>query len=260
MSIAISDVEIEYPESDGKPMAETEWHIEAIIRMRSMLKHRYLNKQVYIGSDLLVYYTKGNPKDSIAPDVFAAFDCDPKARGIFKVWEEQRVPDVVFEFTSRSTASEDKHNKPNLYAQIGVKELFLFDPTGEFLSPQLQGFRFAQGKPLPMEPHNGQFFSDILNVHLSSIADSLSVNQSRLRLIDATTGEEVLTGEESERHAKEEERHSKEKERRAKEEERRAKEEERRAKEDEREKRIAAEKLVEQLQAELNHLRKQMKG
>ena len=38
MSTAISDVEIEYPESDGKPMAETEWHIDAIIRMRSMLK------------------------------------------------------------------------------------------------------------------------------------------------------------------------------------------------------------------------------
>ena len=239
MSIAISDVEIEYPESDGKPMAETEWHIDAIIRMRSMLKHRYHGKQVYIGSDLLVYYTKGNPKDSVAPDVFAALDCDPKVRGTFKVWEEQRVPDVVFEFTSPSTANEDKHNKPKIYAQIGVKELFLFDPTGDYLIPNLQGFRFVKGKPLPIESHNGQYFSEVLNVHLSSIADPLSANQWRLRLIDANTGKEVLTGEESERQAKEVER---------------------RLKEAEREKRIAAEKQVEQLQAELNQLRKQMNG
>ena len=246
MSIAISDVEIEYPESDGKPMAETEWHIDAIIRMRSMLKHRYHGKQVYIGSDLLVYYTKGNPKDSVAPDVFAALDCDPKVRGTFKVWEEQRVPDVVFEFTSPSTANEDKHNKPKIYAQIGVKELFLFDPTGDYLIPNLQGFRFVKGKPLPIESHNGQYFSEVLNVHLSSIADPLSANQWRLRLIDTNTGKEVLTGEESERQAKEVERQ--------------AKEVERRLKEEEREKRIAAEKQVEQLQAELNQLRKQMNG
>ena len=67
----------------------------------------------------------------------------------------------------------------------------------------------------------------------------MSANHSRLRLIDAKTSKEVLTGEESERQAKEEERRLKEK---------------------ECEKRIAAEKQVEQLQDELNRLRKQMNG
>jgi len=97
--------EIEYPETDGKPTGETDWHIHALIRLREILKRRYRDHHVYVGSDLLVYYDEGKPYHFVVPDVFVAFDCPPGPRRVFKTWEERRVPDVVLEITSRSSSS-----------------------------------------------------------------------------------------------------------------------------------------------------------
>ena len=232
MSTLFSRVEMDYPESDGKPMGETDWHIDAIIRLRDMLRLRYRGEQVYVGSDLLVYYVEGEPRRFVVPDVFVVFDCVPKERRTFKIWEEKRTPDIVFEITSRSTAREDEVFKPKFYEQIGVKELFLFDPTGDYLVPQLQGFRFVDGALVAMSRQNGQLHSEVLGV-------DISIHDTKLQLIDSRTGSEVLTGEEFERHAKEFERQAKEFERQA---------------------RIVAEAKSERVQAELDQLRKQQKG
>ena len=239
MSTLFSRVEMDYPESDGKPMGETDWHIDAIIRLRDMLRLRYRGEQVYVGSDLLVYYVEGEPRRFVVPDVFVVLDCDPKDRRTFKVWEEKRTPDIVFEITSRSTAREDEVFKPKFYEQIGVKELFLFDPTGDYLVPQLQGFRLVDGALAAMSRQNDQLHSEVLGV-------DISIHDAKLQLIDSRTGSEVLTGEEFERQAKEVERHAKEVERQAKEVERQA--------------RMAAEAKSERIQAELDQLRKQQKG
>ena len=36
--------------------------------------------------------------------------------------------------------------KPGIYAGLGVKEYFLFDPSGEHLTPRLQGNRLVNGE------------------------------------------------------------------------------------------------------------------
>ena len=243
MSTLFSRVEMDYPESDGQPMGETDWHIDAIIRLRDMLRLRYRGKKVYVGSDLLVYYVEGEPRRFVVPDVFVVLDCEPKDRRTFKVWEEKRTPDIVFEITSRSTAREDEVFKPKFYEQIGVKELFLFDPTGDYLVPQLQGFRLVDRGLAAMSRQNDQLHSEVLGV-------DISIHDTKLQLIDSRTGNEVLTGEEFERQAKEVERQAREFERQAKEVERQAKEFERQA-------RMVAEAKSERLQAELDQLRKQ---
>ncbi|MGQ9880009.1 MAG: Uma2 family endonuclease [Armatimonadota bacterium] len=52
-------------------------------------------------------------------------------RPLWKVWEEGKVPDVIMEVSSRSTAPEDFGTKYSPYEQLIVKEYFLIDITRE---------------------------------------------------------------------------------------------------------------------------------
>jgi hypothetical protein len=63
--------EIEYPESDGQPIGETDFHITATLLLLQMLRDHFENDQkVYVASDLMFYYERGNPRAVKAPDVF----------------------------------------------------------------------------------------------------------------------------------------------------------------------------------------------
>src|SRR3712207_8954764 len=48
---------------------------------------------------------------------------------------------VIFEMTSAGTKNHDQEFKKTLYEQMGVKEYWLFDPRGEWVQGQLQGYR-----------------------------------------------------------------------------------------------------------------------
>jgi Uma2 family endonuclease len=243
MSLVQSLPEIElYPESDGKPMAETDVHLDCMIYIRAVLKWRYRGERVYVGSNLLVYYAKaqrGQKGKAVAPDNFVVKDCDPGKRRVFKIWDEARVPNTVFEVTSLSTRAEDEREKPGIYARMGVKELLLFDPTEDYLDPPLQGYRFVQGRKRRIEPdQTGAITSKELGIRFR-------VEDGCLAMYDCRTGEKLLTEAEAERQAKEAERQAKEAERQAKEAERQARLAERIARE-------AAEAEVRRLKAELS--------
>ena len=78
-----------YPESDGKPMAETEYHRDIMIDFIQMLKHYFRNvNDVHVSGNLLMYYEEGNPRKSVSPDVFVAFGVSKKRRRTYKIWEE----------------------------------------------------------------------------------------------------------------------------------------------------------------------------
>lgn len=183
MSLGQTVEPIVYPESDGKPMGETDVHIDWMIRIRDILKHRYHGQRVYVGSNLLVYYEEGQPKKYVVPDDFVVLDCDPGRRRTFRIWEEQRTPDVVFEVTSRSTKREDQKVKPKVYARIGVRELFLYDPTDEYLKPALQGFRLVGGEYSAIEPET----SGVLRC--STLSVGLRLEARDLLLIDLKSGQ-----------------------------------------------------------------------
>ena len=174
-------------------MGETDWHIEWTMRLRDLLKFRYRGQNVYVASDLLVYYHEGVPQDYVVPDGFVVLDCSPHRRRTFQTWKENRVPNVVFEFTSKSTCRSDEIFKPRVYAEIGVPEYFLYDPQDEYLSPSLQGYRLASE-----------------GVYVRIIADAMGRLESRelgltlevgpdqeLILRDASSGEALVTEAES---------------------------------------------------------------
>lgn len=129
-----------YPSSDGLPLAENDWQLEAILDAVGVLRNRYLDRpDIYVSGDLLIYYEEGSPRKSVAPDVFVVFGAAKRKRNVYKLWEEPKAPDFVMEVASENTWKEDLGRKRELYAELGVREYWLFDPKDEYFDPTLQG-------------------------------------------------------------------------------------------------------------------------
>ena len=142
----IPSAAIDYPSSDGKPLAENDAQLHAILYAVGALWLYYRERtDVYVSGDLLIYYEEGNPRVSVAPDAFVVFGVEDRMRMNYKVWDEGKGPDFVLEVASPNTWREDVARKPGVYAGLGVKEYFLFDPRGEYLTPRLQGYRLVDG-------------------------------------------------------------------------------------------------------------------
>jgi Uma2 family endonuclease len=180
--------EVYYPESDGKPMAETDLHRNEMFELIAMLEERYADAaDVYVSGNLLLYFEEGNPAASVAPDTFVVFGVPKGQRRIYKLWAEGRPPSAVFEVTSRSTRREDLRTKRELYARLGVAEYFLYDPEAEYLRPPLQGFQLVGATYLPMTPDEaGTLRSQQLKLDLRLDADGL------LQLYNISAGTRLL--------------------------------------------------------------------
>jgi Uma2 family endonuclease len=127
--------------------------------------------------------------------VFVVFGVPDKRRRTYKVWEEGQTPDVVFEITSPSTKAEDLGSKKGVYAYLGVKEYFLYDPLGDYLHPAFQGY--ALDETAPMSVYR-PIASDAEGVLCSRQLElTLRVEEGLLRLYDPATGEKLLTPQEA---------------------------------------------------------------
>jgi len=74
MSVVIRKKVVHYPETDGKPMAETDRHYRLVTNTRFSLEWHFRQRDdVYVSGNLFVYYEEGNPKKCVAPDVFRCF-------------------------------------------------------------------------------------------------------------------------------------------------------------------------------------------
>ena len=148
-----------YPDSDGKPMAGSDLHRDIMLDVIFMLQRWFAGQSddVYVSGNILVYYVEGDPRRSVSPDVLVMKGVRQYQRRVVKLWEEGRVPQVVFEVTSSSTRGEDTGRKRLLYAQLGVSEYYMYDPTGDYLNPRLQAWGLADDttngrdyRPLPL--------------------------------------------------------------------------------------------------------------
>ncbi|MGF1524558.1 MAG: Uma2 family endonuclease [Leptolyngbyaceae cyanobacterium] len=141
---------IVYPSSDGEPLAETPVHVDAIIQAVVAL-HQYLaGQQAIVLADQFFYYAKGFPKLRVAPDVMVIENVAPGPRDNYKTWEEGSVPSVIFEMTSKATQKQDQEDKKTLYEQLEVPEYWLFDPKGEWIPEQLQGYQLEGDRYVPI--------------------------------------------------------------------------------------------------------------
>ncbi|MYN65819.1 MAG: Uma2 family endonuclease [Acidobacteria bacterium] len=126
-------------------MAENDAQRSAIMYgIGALSRHFRDRRDVYVSGDLLIYYEEGNPRVSIAPDVFVVFGVEKRRRPNYKLWEERHAPDFVLEVASPSTWRDDLGRKRSVYARLGVREYWQYDPSGEFLPARLQGERLTR--------------------------------------------------------------------------------------------------------------------
>jgi Uma2 family endonuclease len=177
-----------YPSSDGEPMAESGVHVLAIMLLFQALQDFFRDRpDVFLAADMFWYWEEGNPKARRAPDVMVVPGVGNEPRDSFLSWQENdTVPATIFEITSKGTWREDLHEKYQDYQRLGVAEYFIFDPIDRCLDPRLQGFRLQGKRYRRMRPSADGSLG-------SRFGFRVRTDRTNLRLIDATTGEMLLT-------------------------------------------------------------------
>ena len=194
----ILGIPIEYPESDGEPLAESDFQLAWIVYLINVLGYFFRQREdVYVARNLLIYYEEGMPSSRVAPDVFVVMGVSNHKRKTYKIWEEGQAPHFVLEVLSPSTVSRDRGEKKGLYELLGVQEYFMFDPVGDLINPPaLKGYHLVDGlyQPMPsrtLDDGGIALKSAILGLELHTRNDGL-------RLYNNQTGQYLLTYEEAE--------------------------------------------------------------
>ncbi len=188
-----------YPDSDGRPMGDTDYHSIAQVLLRQALEDLFAARRqsAYVGMNLILYYERGNPSGRRDPDILVAKGVGSHRRRSFRVWEEKTLPHTLFEIVSQSTVQVDVEEKRLLYEKLRIPEYFLFDPEAKYMDAPLRGFRLRKGAFEEMTPAaDGSLVSKQLGIRLVPEGEML-------RLIDLKTGQPVLTRLEQTEQAKE---------------------------------------------------------
>ena len=143
----VDDLAIDYPSSDGEPMAESDLQYVPLTETVSALRVRFSDRSsVYVAGNMLVYYRMNDPLASVVLDVFAVLGTTGNhPRDSWIVWREGKAPDFVLEIASESTWRRDVEEKRDIYAEMGVSEYWRFDPTGRCFTPELVGEMLVDG-------------------------------------------------------------------------------------------------------------------
>jgi Uma2 family endonuclease len=184
--------DLDYPTSDGRPMAETDWHRKLMTTLIETLTAFFAaSPRVCVSGNLLVFYEPGNRRRRVAPDVFVVRGVPKHDRPNYLIWRERKAPEFVIELTSSTTRREDVAHKFALYRDVmRVKEYFLFDPFEDYLDPPMQGYRLRKGEYVPIKPVEGRMPSRVVGLHLERAG-------SNLRLWNPETGVWLPTAEEN---------------------------------------------------------------
>src|SRR6516225_4308614 len=91
---------VEYPASDGQPMAETGIHVRAIMLLFQGLEDA-LPATDFIAADMFWYWEEGHPESRVAPDLMVAKGVGRQHRRSFFTWREGgAIPCIIFEMAS----------------------------------------------------------------------------------------------------------------------------------------------------------------
>ena len=181
-----------YPSSDGKPMAETYFHVLTIRFLLDALEDVFASRDdVLIAGNMNWFWNQGEPKRRRAPDVMLVFGVEKGPRRSFRSWREGgAVPAVCFEMASKRTWKANLGAVHDDYEANGVREYFVFDPTREHLEAPLIGFRRRGRRFHRIRP------DDVGGMTSHELGLCLMPDGLMLRLVRPETGEVIPTREE----------------------------------------------------------------
>ncbi len=123
-------IEVIYPESDGKPMADNTEQFAWIVKIKENLEILFASQtDVFIAGDLFWYPVKGNSSIKQAPDTMVVFGRPKGKRSSYLQWDEDNIPpQVVFEILSPGNTLKEMSKKLQFYERYGVEEYYIYDP------------------------------------------------------------------------------------------------------------------------------------
>ena len=188
---------IDYPDSDGQPIAESDFQFEPLAYAVESLKIHFQDRpDVYVAGNIFFYYEEGQPSKVVAPDVLVILGAEKRKRHSVKLWEETKAPDFVLEITSASTRSTDQGSKKGTYEFLGVTEYFCYDPTGDYLKPPLCGFRLIDGLYAPIKAKEQTATTTV--IASTTLGLDLQVTAGEFRILNPASGQPLLNLAESE--------------------------------------------------------------
>ena len=158
-----------YPYEDEEPMPATEFHAEQVRNLADqLLRYFAVNPYIHVGVDTFIYYCEGDMTKCVAPDVYVVLGAAKfPLRRSFYTWSEGAVPTVIFEFLSDATADQDRQEKVQVYLRdMGVQEYFLHQPELEKPLEFCGWRRSPSGDIVEISPDaQGGLFSEALNLY-----------------------------------------------------------------------------------------------
>jgi len=163
---------IDYPDSDGQPMADNTQQFRWIVLIKENLELLFANdSKVFVAGDLLWYPVEGSPEIRVAPDVMVAFDRPKGDRGSYKQWLEGNIaPQVVFEILSPGNRLKEMTKKLQFYDRHGVEEYYIYDPE----SNDLHGL-YRQDKRLNLIEDINNWTSPRLQIRFTLTEETLEI-------------------------------------------------------------------------------------
>lgn len=121
----VVDDGIAYPDSDGEPIGETDLHVDDILYMRVALKEHFRETpDVYVTSNLLLFYQKGEPEKFVVPDVMIVRGVSKEMRRNYLLRKEGAAPGLIVEVTSDQTWERDLSTRMELSGELGGAGVF----------------------------------------------------------------------------------------------------------------------------------------
>ncbi len=120
---------VDYPDSDGEPMAENTLQYAWIVRLVENLDAL---RGDFVAGDLFWYPVEGDNTLRLAPDVLVAPGRPKGHRGSYRQWEEGgQPPAVVMEVLSPGNTTREMMRKESFYGLYGVREFIVIDPDAD---------------------------------------------------------------------------------------------------------------------------------
>lgn len=168
------DLSFDLVYSDGVPL-DSNWEriqMNLLIDVIRQAMAECGRTDFFTGGNMFVYHSIEQARDVAqgrpylrGPDVFFVDGVEDHDRKTWVSWEEGgRLPDVIVELLSPSTATMDRTTKKDVYARIfRTPEYFLYEPRTE----ELEGFRLVGDRYVPLLPDaEGRVWSEKLGLKL----------------------------------------------------------------------------------------------
>ncbi|MEZ2251706.1 Uma2 family endonuclease [Microcoleus sp.] len=213
MSLAVEKLPIDLITDDGEPMESNNHRVSMNVLIQS-LKYQWRDRQdFFVGGNMFVYYSINQVKnqDFKGPDFFVVLDVDGTTnRDAWIAWEEDsRLPDVVIELISPSTAEVDLTTKKDIYERkLKTQDYFVYNPKNP---NSLRGWELINRRYQSLSPNQqGRLYCESLGLWLGIWEGQIENSQGNwLRFFD-NDGNLILMRDEAETQRAELERQQKE--------------------------------------------------